>query len=201
MIALCFEVTPRPGEDDRYLQIAASLRPELEASGGCQFLDRYRSLTRPRTMLSHQLWTDEASLTRWRANARHHTAQTAGRGQVFEDYRLRVGVVALEGSAGKVLRDHAIGVAYNDPAHVAERWMLIVRSSDVPFAADGEAYRSVYREADYAFVGSVADRAAGVALIDRALSEPGTTAAQLCLVSRDYGMTDRREAPQYFAGA
>ena len=201
MIALCFEVTPRPGEDDHYLQIAASLRPELDANGGCLFLDRYRSLSRPRTMLSHQLWADEGSLTRWRTNARHHTAQTAGRAQVFEDYRLRVGAVVLEGAPGKVLREHAVGVAYNDPAHVPERWMLVVRSSGVPFADDGEVYRSVYRDTDYAFVGAVADRASGLYLIDRALSDPATAAAHLCLVSRDYGMTDRREAPQYFAGA
>ena len=78
MLALFFEVTPKPGENSRYLEIAASLKPELEASGGVEFLDRFRSLTRPRVMLSHQLWQDEASLARWRANGRHHGAQTFG---------------------------------------------------------------------------------------------------------------------------
>jgi hypothetical protein len=40
MIALFFEVTPKPGQEDRYLDIAGSLRSELDSSGGVLFLDR-----------------------------------------------------------------------------------------------------------------------------------------------------------------
>ena len=198
MIALFFEVTPWPGQDDRYLEIATSLRPELERSGGCNFLDRFRSLARPRTMLSHQLWVDEASLARWRANQRHNGAQVAGRSAVFEDYRLRVGAVVAEAAPGKAVAEHAPGIAYNDPALRRERWMLVVRSREAPFVGEGEAWRSVYRDTDFAFVGVVADREAGLVLLRRAAADGRVDAAQLVLVSRDYGMHERGEAPQFF---
>jgi heme-degrading monooxygenase HmoA len=200
MIALFFEVTPKPGQDDRYLEIAASLRPVLDASGGCLFLERYRSLTRPRTMLSHQIWADEASLARWRANARHYGAQTAGRTQVFDDYRLRVGAVAAEAKPGGPAAAVDTGLAYNDPARVPERWMVVVRSAETAFdgGSDGEAFRSVYDASRHAWVGAVPDRARGLALLARAAGDSRVHVAQLCLVSRDYGLLDRAEAPQYF---
>ena len=200
MIALFFEVTPAPGQETRYLEIASGLRPELETSGGVTFLDRFRSLSRPRTMLSHQIWTDEASLARWRANGQHYGAQTLGRRDVFEDYRLRVGtVVAWRSAAGRVETVEP-GVPYNDPARQPQRWLVVVRSAGQPFSATeaGESWQSVYTEASFAFVTDVPDRAAGLALVQRAAADPCVSAAQLSLVSRDYGMFDRGEAPQYF---
>ena len=200
MIALFFEVTPRPGQDDRYLEIAGSLKPELERSGGVVFLDRFRSLTRPRTLLSHQIWRDEASLARWRANHRHYGAQTAGRSAVFEDYRLRIGAVVAERTGPGAIAETASGIAYNDPAAKPERFMVVVRSAGAVFAADnGETWRSVYSETSFAWVGAVPDRASGLGLVRAASAGSSVSAAQLCLVSRDYGMFDRAEAPQYFA--
>lgn len=202
MIALFFEVTPKPGQDDRYLEIAASLKPELERSGGVAFLDRYRSLARPRTLLSHQLWVDEASLARWRANGRHYGAQTAGRTAVFEDYRLRVAPVVAEMAEDRSICEHAPGIAYNDASRLAERFMVVCRGTSADVASEGgEIYRSVYTENSFAWVGAVPDRAAGLALLRDAAARPTTTAAQLCLVSRDYGLHDRDEAPQYFSPA
>jgi heme-degrading monooxygenase HmoA len=199
MIALFFEVTPHPGQDDRYLEIAASLKPELERNGGVEFLDRYRSLSRPRALLSHQLWTDEASLARWRANARHHGAQTAGRNAVFEDYRLRIGAVVAELTTSRALAEHPAGIAYNDPARRPERFMVARRGTEAAVAGnDGETFRSVYTENAFIWVGAVADRAAGLALIAESATRPAVTAAQLCLVSRDYGIHDRDEAPQFY---
>jgi heme-degrading monooxygenase HmoA len=199
MIALFFEVTPKPGQDDRYLDIAASLKPELERSGGVVFLDRYRSLSRPRTLLSHQIWIDEASLARWRANARHYGAQTAGRNVVFEDYRLRVGPVVAEMTEDRMVREHAPGIAYNDAARRAERFVVVCRGSSADAASDGgETYRSVYTDNAFAWVGAVPDRRAGLATLEQIAGRATTAAAQLCLVSRDYGLHDRDEAPQYF---
>lgn len=199
MIALFFEVTPKAGEDDRYLQIAASLRPHLDRSGGCNFLERYRSLIRPRTMLSHQVWADEASLARWRANGYHHGAQCAGRSHVFEDYRLRVGPVVAETGEGGSVAELALGdVPYNDPARVAERYIIAIRSRAAPWRGEGEPYRSVYDADEYASVAAVASRQAGLAGIAAARCHPNVHTAFLCLVSRDYGMRDRSEAPQYF---
>ncbi|MFM9939580.1 MAG: antibiotic biosynthesis monooxygenase family protein [Hyphomicrobiaceae bacterium] len=200
MIALFFEVTPRPGQDDRYLEIAGGLKPELEASGGVAYLDRFRSLSRPRTMLSHQLWADEASLARWRANGRHYGAQTAGRREVFEDYRLRVGAVAAD-MAGRLVAKLEPGLTYNDTARTPERWMIVVRSEGALFHPDGiagEGWRSVYNDKAYAFVADVAGREVGEGLMAMADQDPCVSAAHLVLVSRDYGMFARGEAPQYF---
>ena len=199
MIALFFEVTPKAGQDGRYLEIAATLRPELDKSGGVTFLDRFRSLSRPRTLLSHQLWQDEASLARWRANGRHYGAQTAGRTAVFEDYRLRVGPVVAAREANGVIFETPAGIAYNDPARKSERLMVVVRCEGEAFAAaGGETWQSVYDAKRFALVAAVPDRAAGLDLMRLASSMPNVAAAQLCLVSRDYGMFERGEAPQYF---
>ena len=202
MIALFFEVTPRPGQDDRYLQIAASLKPELEANGGVVFLDRCRSLSRPRVLLSHQIWADEACLARWRATRPHYGAQTAGRSAVFEDYRLRVAPVVAELGTDQRIVTHAMGVTYNDPARRPERYMAAIYSEPVPFEGDGcetgESYLSVYRQGAHAWVGDISGFEAGMALLRRAAMTPKVHAARLCLVSRDYGMFDRGEAPQYF---
>ncbi len=199
MIALFFEVTPKTCQENRYLEIAGGLRPELETSGGVLFLDRFRSLSRPRTLLSHQLWQDEASLTRWRANGCHYGAQTAGRTAVFEDYRLRVGPVVAAREANGAIFQTPAGIAYNDPARKPERFMVVVRSEGEAFAvAGGESWQSVYDANRFATVASVSVRAAGLFLIGQAARTPNVAAAQLCLVSRDYGMFDRGEAPQYF---
>lgn len=200
MIALFFEVTPVQGQENRYMEIAASLRPVLETSGGVNYLDRFRSLSRPRTMLSQQIWADEASLARWRANGQHYGAQTLGRRDVFEDYRLRVGtVVAWRADQARVAEADP-GISYNDPTRQPARWMVVVRTNGTPFSGPeaGETWQSVYTDTAFAFVTDVEDRAAGLALVQRAAADPCVSAAQLSLVSRDYGMFDRREAPQYF---
>lgn len=199
MIALFFEVMPKKGQESRYLEIAGSLRPELEASGGVVYLDRFRSLTRPGAMLSHQIWRDEASLSRWRANGRHHGAQTTGRNTVFEDYRLRVGPVIAHVDEAKRLVEMSPGITYNDPVHQSERYAIVVRSAGRVFPGrDGEGWRSVYTEANFAWVASVPEKKDGMAILASATRDGCVSAAQLCLLSRDYGMFDRREAPQYF---
>ncbi len=170
----------------------------LDKCGGCLFIDRYRSLTRPRTLLSHQIWLDEGSLARWRAHGKHYGAQRAGREDVFEDYRLRVGPVVGLGRPAHALESFEPGIAYNDRSRVRERYVVVVRSREQPFSGDGEAFRSVYNPHEFAFVGVARDRQDGIALVTKAAADERVHVAQLCLVSRDYGMLDRSEAPQYF---
>ncbi|HEY2210107.1 MAG TPA: antibiotic biosynthesis monooxygenase family protein, partial [Bradyrhizobium sp.] len=90
MIGLFFEVQTRPGHREQYLDLAASLRPALDAMGGCVFIDRFQSLSRDNLVLSYQIWQDEAALTAWRVHARHHKVQEIGREAVFSDYRIRI---------------------------------------------------------------------------------------------------------------
>jgi heme-degrading monooxygenase HmoA len=203
MIALFFEVTPRAGQEAAYLEIATSLRPALERNGGVLFLDRYKSKSRPGTLLSHQIWVDEAALVRWRANKCHYAAQTSGRESVFVDYRLRVGPVIAEGGEGGGVVPQMEGIAYNDPLLQPERFTIVVRSHGAPCvpAEGGELFESVYRAREYAWVGQAESRPDGYEILRRAAAGPNVSAAQLCLVSRDYGLHDRREAPQYFPDA
>ena len=76
MLALFFEVQPKPERLQEYLDTAAKLKPELDAVGGCLFIERFKSLGREGTLLSFQVWRDEAAMTAWRVNPIHHQAQT-----------------------------------------------------------------------------------------------------------------------------
>jgi heme-degrading monooxygenase HmoA len=93
MIVVIFEVRPRPEERQRYLDIAASLRPELERIDGFLSIERFGSLTEDGKILSLSFWRDEEAVQRWREYESHRAAQRIGRHEVFEDYRLRVAAV------------------------------------------------------------------------------------------------------------
>lgn len=90
MIAVIFEVWPADGRRQAYLDLAAALRRELEAIDGFVSIERFESLTEPGKILSLSFWRDDDAVQRWRTLASHRAAQTAGRGGVFRDYRLRV---------------------------------------------------------------------------------------------------------------
>ena len=105
MIAVIFEVTPHPQERGRYLEIAASLRPQLERIDGFVSVERFQSLADPDKLLSLSIWRDEAALARWRNTEEHRVAQSAGRSQVFRDYRLRVAGIVRDYGMGE--RDEA----------------------------------------------------------------------------------------------
>jgi heme-degrading monooxygenase HmoA len=90
MIAVVFEVWPKPEHRHTYLEIAASLRPQLEAIDGFISVERFESLTEPGKLLSLSFWRDEAALAAWRNLDAHREAQARGRDAVFADYRLRV---------------------------------------------------------------------------------------------------------------
>ena len=93
MIAVIFEVEPAEGRMEAYLDHAARLRPALEAMPGFLSVERFRSLSDPRKLLSLSFWEDEAAVAGWRAHLGHREAQAAGRAGVFAGYRLRVAAV------------------------------------------------------------------------------------------------------------
>ena len=99
MIAVIFEVTPAEGQRGRYLELAAQLRPRLEAIDGFVSVERFESLTQPGKLVSLSFWRDEDAVRRWREMEAHRAAQRAGREAVFADYRLRV---------AQVLRDYGM---------------------------------------------------------------------------------------------
>lgn len=171
MIGLFFEVIPREGHASRYFELAASLKPELERSGGVLFIDRYTSNSRPDVVLSHQWWSDEDSLVRWRENTQHRAIQRAGRGQHFKDYRLRIGPAVDPSRAASIAR--CVWVSYHDV------------EPGGPIA--GELFKSVYREGKFLVLSESAPAAAAPSADIRAFE-----------ITRDYTMYDRAEAPQEY---
>ncbi len=110
MIAVIFEVRPKPEYRQAYLDLAAELRPLLEQIDGFISVERFQSLTDDGKILSLSVFRDESALEQWRKLAAHRRAQRMGRGVHFEDYRLRV--------AG-VIRDY--GMHERDQAPVDSR--------------------------------------------------------------------------------
>jgi heme-degrading monooxygenase HmoA len=96
MIAVIFEVIPKPGMAARYFEIAASLKPMLEATDGFISVERFESLTQAGKYLSLSFWRDEDAVRAWRTHALHRGGQQEGRSVVFADYRLRVAAVVRD---------------------------------------------------------------------------------------------------------
>ena len=93
MIAVIFEVWPAEGERQRYLDLAAALRSDLEGIDGFISVERFQSLTDPGKLLSLSFWRDEETVRAWRNRPPHRATQAKGRAGVFADYRLRVAAV------------------------------------------------------------------------------------------------------------
>ena len=107
MMAVIFEVIPREGRKQAYLDAAAALRPLLEQVDGFVSIERFQSLTHPDKLLSLSFWRDEEAIAQWRNIERHRQTQAFGREQAFADYRLRV--------AG-VVRDYGMNEREQAPA-------------------------------------------------------------------------------------
>ena len=90
MIAVIFEVYPKEGHKDDYLDLAAQLRPHLKAIDGFISVERFQSITDPKKMLSLSFWRDEEAIKNWRRLEPHREAQHQGRTSIFDDYRLRI---------------------------------------------------------------------------------------------------------------
>jgi heme-degrading monooxygenase HmoA len=202
MISLFFEVEIKPGHADHYLDLAASLKPELMAIGGCLFIDRFRSLTRDNLLLSYQIWRDEGALTAWRVHAHHHEVQTLGREKVFSDYRIRVAQVIHEARPGKPIWQPERRTPYHDPERRPPTYVLVAESRNerLPVKAEwrSDAFASVYREGRFAHLIDLPDVQSGLDFGARTFADPTTEYVRIVDVMRDYTMYDRAEAPQYY---
>lgn len=96
MIAVIFELEPRRGAADRYFEIAAALKVELESIDGFVSVERFESLAKPERFLSLSFWRDEAAVRTWRCHGMHRRAQQEGRSDVLAGYRLRVATVVRD---------------------------------------------------------------------------------------------------------
>jgi heme-degrading monooxygenase HmoA len=217
MFSVLFEVRPKPDQWDAYLGYAKMLRPELEQIDG--FVDnvRYRSLTREGWILSLSGWRDEKALIRWRTKANHHAVQEKGRSDVFLDYHLRVGQLTrdtrlpddqalreqrldeTETGAGTTIilidaRRPADWVEKTAPQQVAA-WLGL--KPDAARLVAWDIFDAVLTPGDIILLSSWRDQAAAEAFEGSATLPDGARLRRVRIV-RDYGMFDRREAPQYY---
>ena len=219
MFCVLFAVHPKPDRWDAYLAYAKSLKPELERIDGFIENVRYRSLTREGWLLSLSSWRDEKSLVRWRTQGEHHEVQKKGRSEVFLDYHLRVGQLTKDSQppAGYVLREErldetAVGAgttvtlidarrpraAEASAAAAGEiaRWLGLVPAASGLVAWD--VFDAILTPGDAILLMSWREQTVAEAF-ERDLILPAGARLRRIRVVRDYGMFDRREAPQFYA--
>ena len=94
MIAVIFEVLPHAEHKQEYLDIATSLAPLLKEMDGFISIERFQSLSNPQNepqkILSLSFWRDEEAVAGWRNIEAHRGAQSKGRSEIFQDYRIRI---------------------------------------------------------------------------------------------------------------
>jgi heme-degrading monooxygenase HmoA len=220
MFSVIFEVHPRSEQWDAYLGNAKMLRPELERVDG--FVDniRYRSLIRDGWILSLSGWRDEKSVVRWRTRMRHHQVQEQGRSEILSDYHLRVGQVFQDTRVpeGHELHDQRLDetevgkgttvtlidgkrppewVKTSKPEAVA-KWLGFVPGASGLVAWD--VLDAVLTPGEIILMLTWRDRATAEAFEKTASLQEGVRLRHVRVV-RDYGMFDRREAPQYYPDA
>jgi heme-degrading monooxygenase HmoA len=167
-------------------------------------------------LLSLSTWRDEKAVIRWRTLDAHHDVQKKGREEVFDDYHLRVGEITTDTRIpkGQKLLQHNL-----DETEIGRA--KIVTISEFSTANDEQAASADLATA----LGIPRDGSDGV--IDQETFESINNPSKLLLlvswrnpsaadqwkaglvvreqvrhrhvrVIRDYGMSDRREAPQYY---
>jgi heme-degrading monooxygenase HmoA len=107
MIAVIFEVEPREGRLETYLDIAEQLKPQLDQIDGFISVARFESIGQPGKYLSLSFWRDEKAIAEWRNLESHRRAQAAGRSGLFASYRLRI---------AQVVRDYGLEKRAEAPA-------------------------------------------------------------------------------------
>lgn len=96
MIVVVFEVTVKEGVGQRYFDLAAELRPELDGIDGFLSIERFESLATPGKYVSLSFWRDEEAVAAWKAHAGHALAQEQGKREIFADFRISVAEVVRQ---------------------------------------------------------------------------------------------------------
>jgi heme-degrading monooxygenase HmoA len=217
MFAVIFEVQPKADKWQDYLDLAGQLRPELVQMPGFIDNERFRSARTQGRVLSLSTWADEKALIRWRTHAGHHGVQEQGRFAVFADYHLRVGEITADtdlpagsrlpgqrfdtttvGDAKAVTISEIAGTdqAMPDAEQVAAQLQLPASSEEVVAA---EAFTGITSPAKVLLLVSWRTaESADAWQPPAALPGLGQFRHRRVRIIRDYGLADRREAPQYY---
>lgn len=216
MFAVIFEVQPKTERWDDYLGLAGFLKPKLEAIDGFIDNERFASRRTKGRVLSLSTWRDEKAVIRWRTLGAHHAVQEKGRSEIFEDYHLRVGEVIADTQVppGASLEQQRFDATEIGAAKVVTITELSPHQGDKPTGADPAVALGLPRSGadglvDQEVFDSITTPGKQVLLVswadqghaDRWRPKPvaGAAVRHRCVrVIRDYGMRDRREAPQYY---
>lgn len=220
MFSVIFEVHPKPERLDDYLALAKHLKPILEQVDGFVDNERFQSKRRPGWMLSHSTWRDEKSVVRWRTTGEHRMIQEKGRSEIFQDYHLRVGDVTAdtdapteapvreqrfdetETGAAKLATLTEItpqhGAAFGSPDDLLAALGLDVSRAGV---VDHDVFASIYNPGKLAVLVSWKDPQAAEYWTPSKPKDAKTIRHRKIRIVRDYGMFDRREAPQFYPDA
>lgn len=217
MFSVIFDVHPKPDQWDAYLENAKMLRPELEAVDG--FVDniRYKSLSRDGWILSLSGWRDEKAVVRWRTTMRHHMVQEKGRSQILLDYHLRVGQVTQD---TQIPEGHTLEEQRLDETEVGEGTTVTLITGKRPAewpetktprdcaeflgynlwcvnCLKWDVFDAVLTPGDLILLISWRNNRDAENYEAQANLEDGFRLRRVRVI-RDYGMFDRREAPQYY---
>lgn len=212
------EVNPKSDQFENYFGMAKMLRPELEKIDGFVNNNRYASLTRPGWLLSLSSWRDEKSLVRWSVQSNHHKVMQAARDRIFADYSMHIGEVVVDTRvpAGQTLLQQRLDAteagigkaimlidAKREPDWVKQAGVdAIARSLGFDPAASGvvawDVFEAVTTPGNVIALVKWGNLATAEAFVQDA-TPPEDVRLRNIRVVRDYGMFDRREAPQYFA--
>ena len=99
MFVVVFEVPPKKGRWNDYLELARFLKPRLEAIDGFIDNQRFSSERAEGRVLSLSTWRDEKAVLRWPVQVEHHGARDKGRSEIFEDFHLRAGEITDDTAA------------------------------------------------------------------------------------------------------
>ena len=217
MFSVIFEVHAKPDQWDAYFGEAKMLRPELERVDG--FVDniRYKSLTRDGWILSLSGWRDEKSVVRWRTATRHHMVQERGRSEILLDYHLRVGEVTRDTRVpiGQKIEEQRLdatevgeGTTITfidaqwpstscDTLNATETARFLGFKPDAAGLASWDVYDAVLTPGDLILMMVWKTKGDADAFARWVVMPLGSRLRHVRVV-RDYGMFDRREAPQYY---
>jgi heme-degrading monooxygenase HmoA len=195
MFAVIFEVQPKPDRWNQYQELAGLLRPELQRIEGFIDNERFRSRRTEGRLLSLSIWADEKAVIRWRTHAMHHGVQEKGRFEVFDNYHLRVGEITADTHLppGRKLAQQRFDVTEVGAAKA----IGICEGESVPEPPgtgvhNSELYESITTQGKLLRLVSWHHATAAEAW------QPTSARHRRVRVIRDYGMTDRREAPQFY---
>jgi heme-degrading monooxygenase HmoA len=212
MFVVIFEVQPKKERWDDYLSLARQLKPKLEAIDGFIDNERFGSKRTEGRLLSLSTWRDEKAVVRWRTHGEHHGVQQKGRFEVFQDYHLRVGEVTADSHPPKGLAVEQKRLDETEIGTTKAVTITEVTPSDgardlaaalglPPSAAglvDHELFESIYNAGKFLLLASWRDARAAGAWTPAPLAAAQPLRHRQVRVIRDYGMFDRREAPQFY---